>query len=152
MTISELLAAIEPRMAVGRAAPTPYRALDAFDRSIDLDPRLRELVRIRVSQLNGCAYCLDQHVRDALAAGEGERRLATLAAWRESVFFPARERAALALAERVTLIGQGGVSDEVWADAASHFSEAELAQLLLAIVAINAWNRVAISTHMVPEL
>ena len=152
MTISELLAAIEPRMAVGRAAPAPYRALDAFDRSIDLDPRLRELVRIRVSQLNGCAYCLDQHVRDALAAGEGERRLATLAAWRESVFFTARERAGLALAEQVTLIGQGGVSDDVWADAASQFSEVEMAQLLLAIVAINAWNRVAISTHMVPDL
>jgi AhpD family alkylhydroperoxidase len=152
MTISELLAAIEPRMAVGRAAPNPYRALDAFDRSIDLDPRLRELVRIRVSQLNGCAYCLDQHVRDALAAGEGERRLATLAAWRESVFFTARERAGLALAEQVTLIGQGGVSDDVWADAASQFSEVEMAQLLLAIVAINAWNRVAISTHMVPDL
>ena len=152
MTIRELLAAIEPRMAVGRAAPNPYRALDAFDRSIDLDPRLRELVRIRVSQLNGCAYCLDQHVRDALAAGEGERRLATLAAWRESVFFTARERAGLALAEQVTLIGQGGVSDDVWADAASQFSEVEMAQLLLAIVAINAWNRVAISTHMVPDL
>jgi AhpD family alkylhydroperoxidase len=152
MTISELLAAIEPRLAVGRAAPAPYRALDAFDRSIDLDPRLRELVRIRVSQLNGCAYCLDQHVRDALAAGEGERRLATLAAWRESVFFTARERAALALAEQVTLIGQGGVSDDVWEEAASQLTEGELAQLLLAIVAINAWNRVAIATHMVPDL
>jgi len=152
MTISELLAAIEPRLAVGRAAPAPYRALDAFDRSIDLEPRLRELIRIRVSQLNGCAYCLDQHVRDALAANEGERRLATLAAWRESVFFTARERAALALAEQVTLIGQGGVTDQVWSDAAAEFSEAELGQLLLAVVAINAWNRVAIATHMVPEL
>jgi AhpD family alkylhydroperoxidase len=105
-----------------------------------------------VSQLNGCAYCLDQHVRDALAAGEGERRLATLAAWRESVFFTARERAALALAEQITLIGQGGVSDDVWDEAASVLSEVELAQLLLAVVAINAWNRVAIATHMVPEL
>ena len=105
-----------------------------------------------MSQLNGCAYCLDQHVRDALAANEGERRLATLAAWRESVFFTARERAALALAEQVTLIGQGGVTDQVWSDAAAEFSEAELGQLLLAVVAINAWNRVAIATHMVPEL
>ena len=87
-----------------------------------------------------------------MAAGEGERRPATLAAGGSPSFFTARERAAPALAERVTLIGQGGVSDEGWADAASHFSEAELAQLLLAIVAINAWNRAAISTHMVPEL
>ena len=108
MTISELLATIEHRLAVGRAAPAPYRARDAFDRSSELEHRLRELIRIRVSQLNGCAYCLDQHVRDALAANEGERRLATLAAWRESVFFTGRERAALALAEQVTLFGLGG--------------------------------------------
>ena len=148
---STTLSVIEPRVAVGRAAPAPYRAIDAFDRSIDLDPRLRELVRIRVSQLNGCAYCLDQHVGDAIAAGEGERRLATLAAWPESIFFTARERAALALAEQVTLIGEHGVTDEVWAAATEHFDDAELVQLLWAVIAINAWNRIAVATHMVPE-
>jgi AhpD family alkylhydroperoxidase len=125
--------------------------MDAFDRSISLEPRLRDLIRIRVSQLNGCAYCLDMHVRDALAAGDGERRLATLAGWRESVFFDARERAALALAEQVTNIGREGVTDAAWDDAAAHFSEPELAQLLWAIIAINAWNRVAIATHLVPD-
>ncbi len=148
---STTLTTIEPRVAVGRAAPAPYRAIDAFDRSIDLDPRLRELVRIRVSQLNGCAYCLDQHVGDAIAAGEGARRLATLAAWPESIFFTPRERAALALTEQVTLIGEEGVTDEVWAAATEHFDDAELVQLLWAVIAINAWNRIAVATHMVPE-
>jgi len=148
---STTLTTIEPRVAVGRAAPAPYRAIDAFDRSIDLDPRLRELVRIRVSQLNGCAYCLDQHVGDAIAAGEGARRLATLVAWPESIFFTARERAALALTEQVTLIGEHGVTDEVWAAATEHFDDAELVQLLWAVIAINAWNRIAVATHMVPE-
>ena len=148
---STTLTTIEPRVAVGRAAPAPYRAIDAFDRSIDLDPRLRELVRIRVSQLNGCAYCLDQHIGDAIAAGEGARRLATLVAWPESIFFTARERAALALTEQVTLIGEHGVTDEVWAAATEHFDDAELVQLLWAVIAINAWNRIAVATHMVPE-
>jgi AhpD family alkylhydroperoxidase len=144
--------AIEPRMAVGRAAPAVYRAMDAFDRSIDLEPRLRELIRIRASQLNGCAYCLDLHTRDARAAGEGERRLATLAGWRESVFFTERERAALALTDEVTRIGEHGVSDAVWTDAAAHFEPPELAQLLWAIIAVNAWNRIGVATHMVPEI
>ena len=98
-----------------------------------------------------CAYCLDQHVGDAIAAGEGTRRLATVAAWPESIFFTARERAALALAEQVTLIGEHGVTDEVWAAATEHFEDAELVQLLWAVIAINAWNRIAVATHMVPE-
>jgi AhpD family alkylhydroperoxidase len=150
MTLA-MLHAIEPRLPVGRNAPTVYRAMDAFDRSIDFEPRLRELVRIRASQLNGCAYCLDQHTRDARAAGEGERRLATVGAWRESVFFTERERAALALTDEVTRIGEHGVSDAVWADAAAHFDPPELTQLLWAIIAINAWNRIGVATHMVPE-
>jgi AhpD family alkylhydroperoxidase len=146
------LHAIEPRLSPGRAAPAPFRALDAFDRSIDVEPRLRKLIRIRASQLNGCAYSLDEHTRDARAAGEGDRRLATLAAWRESVFFTERERAALALTDEVTRVGEHGVSDAVWADVTAHFDEAESAQLLWAIIAINCWNRLAIAAHMVPEL
>ena len=151
MTLTELHA-IEPRLAVGRSAPNPYRAMDAFDRSIDVEPRLRELIRIRASQLNGCAYCLDEHTRDARAAGEGDRRLATLGGWSASIFFTARERAALALTDQVTLIGQHGVSDTVWAEATAHFDDAEMAQLLWAIIAINAWNRIAVATNMVPDL
>jgi AhpD family alkylhydroperoxidase len=140
-----------PRLTVGRVAREPYRALDAFDQSIDFDPQLRELVRIRVSQLNGCAYCLDMHTRDARAAGEDERRLATLAGWHESVFFTPRERAAFAFTDAVTRLGEHGVSDAVWDEAAAHFDEVELAQLLLAIVAINAWTRIGVATRMVPE-
>jgi AhpD family alkylhydroperoxidase len=143
---------VEPRLAAGRAAPAPYRALDAFDRSIDVEPRLRELIRIRASQLNGCAYFLDEHTRDARAAGEGDRRVATLGAWRESVYFTARERAALALSDEVTRIGEHGVSDAVWAEVRAHFDEGQTAQLLWAIIAINCWNRLAVATHMVPEL
>jgi AhpD family alkylhydroperoxidase len=151
MTRTSTLYQIESRLDPGRAAPAANRAMNAFDEAIELEPRLRELIRIRASQLNGCAYCLDLHTRDARAAGENERRLATLAGWHESVFFSARERAAFGLTDEVTRLGEHGVSDEVWADAAAHFDDAELAQLLWAIIAINAWNRVAVATHMVPE-
>ncbi len=142
---------IAPRLEPDRAAPAVNRAMIAFDDAIELEPRLRELVRIRASQINGCAYCLDLHTRDALAAGEDERRLATLAGWRESVFFTERERAAFAFTDEVTRIGDRGVTDEVWSAAAAHFDERELAELLWAIVAINAWNRIAVATHTVPE-
>jgi AhpD family alkylhydroperoxidase len=146
------LHAIEPRLAAGRAAPAPYRAMDAFDRSIDVEPRLRELICIRASQLNGCAYGLDEHTRDARAAGEGDRRLASVGAWRESVFFTERERAALALTDEVTRISEHGVSDTVWAGVTAHFDETEATQLLWSIIAVNCWNRLAIATHMVPDL
>jgi AhpD family alkylhydroperoxidase len=142
---------VTQRTAAGKLAPAVYRAMAAFDRSIEFDPPLRELVKIRASQLNGCAYCLDLHSRDARAAGEDERRLATLAGWRESPFFTQRERAALALTDAATRLGDHGVTDEVWADAAGHFDEAELAQLLWAIAAINAWNRIGVATRLQPE-
>jgi AhpD family alkylhydroperoxidase len=142
---------VEQRLLAGKQAPAVYRAMSAFDRSIELDAQLRELVKIRASQLNGCAYCLDMHTRDARAAGEDERRLATLAAWREAPFFTARERAALALTDAVTRLGEHGVTDDVWHAAGAQFDEPELAQLLWAIVAINAWNRIAVATHLQPE-
>ena len=142
---------LHQRIAAGALAPAVYRAMAAFDRSIDLDPALRELIKIRASQLNGCAYCLDMHTRDARAAGEDERRLATLAAWREAPFFTERERAALALTDAVTRLGEHGVTDEVWTTAAAHFDEPELAQVVWAIAAINSWNRIAVATHLLPE-
>jgi AhpD family alkylhydroperoxidase len=142
---------VTPRMSAGKAAPEAYRAMAAFDRSVDFDPALRELVKIRASQLNGCAYCLDMHTRDAREAGEDERRLATLAGWHESPFFTERERAAFALTDAVTRLGDHGVGDEVWNAAAIHFGPPELAQLLWAIITINSWNRIAVATHMVPE-
>jgi AhpD family alkylhydroperoxidase len=123
----------------------------ALDRAVDFDPALRELVKLRASILNGCAYCVDLHSRDALEAGEDVRRVVAVAAWRESAFFTARERAALALTDEVTRLGEHGVGDDVWAEAAAHFPEAELGQLLWAIVVINAWNRVGVATQMLPD-
>lgn len=112
-----------------------------------IDPALHELVKIRASQINGCAFCLDMHTKDARRGGESEQRIYTLSAWREAPFFTAQERAALALTEQVTLIGEGGVSDEVFEQARKEFDEQQLAALIWAIVAINSWNRLAISTR-----
>jgi AhpD family alkylhydroperoxidase len=120
----------------------------AFDRSIECDQVLRELVKVRASQLNGCAYCIEMHTRAAREAGESEQRLYALAAWRESPLFTPRERAALELADAVTKIGEGGVSDDLYARAAAEFAPAELANLILAITAINAWNRIAVACGM----
>jgi AhpD family alkylhydroperoxidase len=141
---------LRQRMDASALAPAVYKAMAAFDRSIKLDPVLHELIKIRASQLNGCAYCLDMHTRDARDAGEDERRLATLAGWREAPFFTERERAALALTDAVTRLGEHGVSDDVWDTAAEHFDEPELAQVVWAIAAINSWNRMGVATHLQP--
>ncbi|WP_460961369.1 carboxymuconolactone decarboxylase family protein [Parasphingorhabdus pacifica] len=122
------------------------RELDAKVRE-QVDPTLNELIKIRVSQLNGCAYCLDMHSKDARAAGESEQRLHTLHAWRETPFFTDRERAVLALAEAVTAVH---VPDEVYAAAAEHFGGQELAALVWAITMINGWNRMAVTSRAVP--
>jgi AhpD family alkylhydroperoxidase len=109
------------------------------------DQKIVELVKIRASQMNGCAFCLHMHVGEALAGGEREERLHLLAAWRESSYFTPRERAALAWTEALTRIDQGFVPDEVYAEASAQFDAAELAQLTSAIVTINAWNRIAVA-------
>ncbi|MFF7374064.1 carboxymuconolactone decarboxylase family protein [Streptomyces massasporeus] len=114
-------------------------------------PELLELVRIRASQINGCAFCLDLHTRDARGQGETEQRLHTLAAWRETPFFTERERAALALTEAVTLVHDGRVPDAVYAEAAEVFDENQIAALIWAATVINAYNRIAIATRMVPK-
>jgi AhpD family alkylhydroperoxidase len=137
------------RIDLKDAAPEGYRAMAAFDRSIELDPMLRELVKIRASQLNGCAYCIAMHTRDARRAGESERRLYALAAWRESPLFTARERAALELTDTITKIGKNGVPEAVYERAEAEFPSAELANLILAITAINSWNRIAVSSGIV---
>ena len=136
------------RPSIGGGAPEAYRAMIAFDGAIDFDPPLRELVKVRASVLNGCAYCIDSHTRDALAAGESPRRLYALAAWPESPLFTARERAALAVTDAVTQIDRDGLPEDVYAAAQAEFDDAELAQLVMAAVAINSWNRIAISGHM----
>jgi AhpD family alkylhydroperoxidase len=135
-------------------APAFSRALAHLDNAAtkqldaaDFDPRLRELVRIRASQLNGCAYCIDMHTKDARAAGETEQRLYALPAWRETPFFTARERAALAFTESVTLLAQTHVPAEAYDEVAAVYSPDEIAALVSLIVAINAWNTVGVSTR-----
>src|SRR6202042_2084398 len=108
-----------------------------------IDPLLRELIRVRASQLNGCAYCIDMHTKDARAAGEAEHRLYALNAWRETPFFTARERAALEWTEHLTLIASREVSDELYARVREHFTEEEIVLLTLAVVQINGYNRFA---------
>jgi len=143
---------MEPRLRFASLAPEPLRAmrgLETYLAGCGLEPTLIELVKTRVSQLNGCAFCLDMHTKDARAAGETEQRLYLLSAWRESPFYTDRERAALAWAEAVTNIA-GDVSDELYAETRRHFSEKELVDLNWAVVAINGWNRLAITFRAVP--
>jgi AhpD family alkylhydroperoxidase len=126
-------------------------ALEGYVRkSSRLEPSLMELVRLRASQINGCAYCIDMHTKDARAAGETEQRLYCLSTWRESPFYSDRERAALAWTEAITLISRDQAPDEVYDEVIQRFSEEELVNLTLAIVAINGWNRLAIGFRAVP--
>lgn len=143
-----------PRINFYKAAPEAIQAMRGLEHYINqssgLEPSLRELVKTRASQINGCAYCIDMHTKDARAAGETEQRLYALNAWRETPFYTERERAALEWTEAVTLIGEGHVPDDVFERARAHFSEEELVKLTLAIVAINGWNRFAIAFRSVP--
>jgi AhpD family alkylhydroperoxidase len=139
------------RLSVHDIDPGAHQAvlgLEHYVRSTGLEPTLLELIKIRASQLNGCAFCLDMHHRDARAAGEDQRRLDVLSAWHEAPeLYTARERAALALTEAVTVIGRDGVPDAVWSAARQQFNEAQMVHLLMAIATINVWNRLAVSTH-----
>ncbi|QHC26929.1 carboxymuconolactone decarboxylase family protein [Streptomyces sp. GS7] len=132
-------------------APKVFKAVLALDAAAreGLDPVLLELVQIRASQINGCAYCLDYHTGDARRAGESEDRIYQLDAWAESSLYTARERAALALTEAVTRLPEG-VSDAVYDEAARHFEEAELAHLIALIFTVNTWNRMNVTTRKTP--
>jgi AhpD family alkylhydroperoxidase len=146
----------QKRLSVNEVDPSAYQAILAAERYVRagaLDHALLALVRIRASQLNGCAYCLDMHAVEARAAGVGQRRLDILSAWNEAPsFFTDREQAALKLTESVTRIGEAGVPDSVWEEVARLFDKNEIVRLLMAICAINVWNRMAISTHQaLPE-
>lgn len=119
-------------------------------RSNGLEKGLKNLIYIRASQLNGCAFCLDMHIKEAREAGETDRRLFALPVWRETSFFDERERSVLALTERITLVAEAGVSDEIYADVARFFDAAQIVQLILAIGTINMWNRLSISVGAQP--
>lgn len=136
------------RIDYTKVGPDAYRAvagMEAYVHKSGLEPSLIELVKLRASYINGCAYCVDMHTKDARAAGETEQRLYAVPVWRETPFFTPRERAALAFTEAVTLISHGGVPDDVFEEARAHFSEQEVVNLTMAVATINVWNRLAIT-------
>ena len=144
---------MQPRLHYMEANPAAFEAmmaLETFARSTGIDHGLYELVKMRASQINGCAFCIDMHAKDLLNHGESLDRLLLLTAWREVPVYTEKERAALELAEYVTRISEGGVPDHVYENVRAHFSEKEYVDLLMAINAINCWNRLSISTGMFP--
>lgn len=139
---------MDQRISYPEIAPGALAAmtnLERYVRESGLEHELLHLIKFRASQLNGCAYCLDMHSKDARALGESEQRLYAVSAWRETPFFTPRERAALAWTEALTLIGENGVPDELYEEVSEQFSEKQLIDLTMALVAINGWNRLAIS-------
>lgn len=146
---------MKERIDAMKVAPGAYKAmlgLETYVRTSGLEQPLLELVRMRSSQINGCAYCLDMHSKDARAAGETEQRLYALNAWRETLFYTDRERAALEWTEALMLITEGHVPDEVYESVRKHFSEKEIVDVTAAVVTINAWNRIAITLRAVPGM
>ena len=154
MTTMNETTQIPVRLDFDTSAADFSRAMAHLDRAAikeldkaGIDPRLRELIRIRASQLNGCAYCIDMHTQDARAIGETEQRIYALAAWAETPYFTARERAALAFTEAVTLLADTHVPDQAYQAVAAEFSPQEVAALVSLIVTINAWNAIGVSTR-----
>lgn len=144
---------MQPRLDWYKVSPGAYKAmagLEGFVKSSGLEPALLELVRLRASQINGCAYCIDMHTQDARAAGETEQRLYAISAWSEAPFYTERERAALAWTEALTLLPEGHAPDEVYDEVRKQFTDEEMVNLSLAIVAINGWNRLVLGFRQVP--
>jgi AhpD family alkylhydroperoxidase len=144
---------MEPRLKYKEVAPECLRTmfnLELYVKTTGLEQSMLDLVRLRASQINGCAYCIDAHTKDARAQGETEQRLYALDAWRETPFYTDRERAALAWTEAVTLISESHVPEEVYESVRQQFSAKELVDLTMAVIAINGWNRLAISFRTVP--
>lgn len=139
---------MKPRMEYWSVAPGGFKAMSALEqylRGSGLDPRLLHMLKLRASQINGCAYCIDMHWKDARAAGESEQRMYGLSAWREAPYYSDRERAALEWTEALTNVADGHVPDAVYEAVCAHFSEKEVADITWAVAAINAWNRVSIA-------
>ncbi|MCC9071088.1 carboxymuconolactone decarboxylase family protein [Flavobacterium sp. F-65] len=143
------------RIKIAQTQPAAVKAiagLNVYLQSTSLTNTHHELIKIRSSQINGCAYCIDMHTKDARKYGETEQRIYLLNAWREVDFYTEEEKAILALTEEITLISNGGVTNETYQKAASLFDENYLSQIIMAIITINAWNRVAVTTEMKPQL
>lgn len=145
---------MEKRMDIKAIEPNAYKAMSGMEqyiRSSRLPPLLREMIKIRASQINGCAYCIDMHTREALKLGENQRRIFALSAWKESPLFTEEERAVLQLTEEVTLISKNALSDETYNEALKFYGENEVAQIIMQVIIINSWNRWTISTNQVFE-
>jgi AhpD family alkylhydroperoxidase len=141
-----------PRVDLLKTSPLAYAAMGTLERYLlesTIPPKYREIIKIRASMINGCAYCIDMHTREARKLGETEHRLYAMAAWRESPLFNEEERALLEFTEEVTNIREHGVSEDVYKNVSWHFSEIQIAEIIMQIVTINAWNRIAVSTNMV---
>ena len=144
---------MKPRFNYGKVAPGVYDAMDVVDAYLancGLDERLQHLVRLRASQINGCAYCIDMHWKDLRALGDTEQRLCSLDAWRECPYYSDKERAALAWTEAVTSITNGHVPDAVYDEVRRHFGDTEVAELTLTVAQINAWNRLSVAARALP--
>jgi AhpD family alkylhydroperoxidase len=144
---------MQPRIDYTKLSPGGYKAmlgLELYLNHSGLEKKLLHMIKLRVSQINGCAFCLDMHWKDLQASGESEQRMYSLDAWRETDYYSDRERAALAWAEAVTKVTEGHVPDEVFEATRQHFSEQEMADLTFAVVAINGWNRLSIAFRVVP--
>jgi AhpD family alkylhydroperoxidase len=144
---------MQPRIDYTKLSPEGYKAmlgLELYLNHSGLEKKLLHMIKLRVSQINGCAFCLDMHWKDLQASGESEQRMYSLDAWRETDYYSDRERAALAWAEAITKVTEGHVPDEVFEATRQHFSEQEMADLTFAVVAINGWNRLSIAFRVVP--
>ena len=144
---------MQPRLDIAKLAPgarAAMQGLEKYVRASGLESSLLELVRLRASQMNGCAYCIDMHTKDARAGGEFEQRLYAVSVWRETPFFTNRERAGLEWTESVTAVGESQVPDDVYERVRREFTDTEIVNLTMAVVAINGWNRIAVAMRMVP--
>ncbi|OBZ10021.1 MULTISPECIES: carboxymuconolactone decarboxylase family protein [Bacillales] len=142
------------RTVIMKEAPAAYQAMLGLEKYLgtaSIGKQLKELIKIRASQINGCAYCINMHTKDARELGETEQRIYALSAWRDTPYFTPAERAVLALTESVTVITKEHVPDAVYDEVANYFDSTQVAEIIMAIVTINAWNRIAISTNMMPE-
>lgn len=154
--MEQIIASAKHRFKMGKVQPAAYHAMDALDTYIDgtsIDPLYKEMIRVRASQINGCAYCVNSHSRDARKAGESEQRLYLISVWREAgSVFSEKEQIILQMTDEITLIHQHGLSDELYLKAIDTFGETGTAEIMMAIITINAWNRIGVGLKMEPQL
>lgn len=145
---------MEKRITIQELEPEAYQAMFGLEKYLNdssLDKTIKELIKIRASQINGCAYCIEIHTKEALEKGVEPRRIFALSAWKESPLFTKKEKSALQMTDEISLIAKSGLASETYNNAKGHFSDNEIAQVIMQIGTINMWNRIAVSTHLVHE-